>query len=111
MGREYRPMSLLPVTLLIVLGAESWAQPGRDFRPTRAEWSEIGSGLPRTIAAVTSLVIDSATPSTLYAVDSNGRLFKSIDSGWSWNSRGSVVGVSFAVVDPTNSSTMYAATS
>ena len=75
-----------------------------------AEWSEIGSGLPRTIAAVNSLAIDSATPSTLYAIDCNGRLFKSIDSGGSWKARGSVAGVSFVVVDPTDSSTIYAAT-
>jgi hypothetical protein len=47
-------MSLLPVMLLIVLGAESWAQPVGDFTPTGAEWREIGSGLPRTIAAGTS---------------------------------------------------------
>jgi photosystem II stability/assembly factor-like uncharacterized protein len=75
-----------------------------------AEWREIGSGLPRTIAAVTSLVIDSATPSTLYAVDASRRLFKSIDSGGNWRLRGSVPGVFFVVVDPTNSSTMYAVT-
>src|SRR5438876_565701 len=75
-----------------------------------AEWTEIGSGLPRTIAGVKSLVIDSATPSTLYAVDNNGRLFKSIDSGGNWRLRGSVVGVFFVVVDPTDSSTIYAAT-
>src|SRR5437016_11848533 len=72
-----------------------------------AEWSEIGSGLPRTIAGVTSLAIDSATPSTLYAVDANGRLFKTIDSGRSWELRGSVAGVSFVVVDATNSFTIY----
>jgi photosystem II stability/assembly factor-like uncharacterized protein len=75
-----------------------------------AQWSEIGSGLPRTIAGVTSLAIDSATPSKLYAVDINGRLFKSMDSGGSWQVRGSVSAVSFVAVDPKNSSTVYAAT-
>jgi hypothetical protein len=75
-----------------------------------AEWSEIGSTLPRTIAAVTTLAIDPATPSTLYAIDRSGRLFKSIDSGGSWNARGNVVGVSFVVVDPKDSFTIYAAT-
>ncbi len=75
-----------------------------------AEWREIGSGLPRTMAAVTSLAIDPATPSTLYAVEAGGRLFQSIDSGGSWKLRGSVAGVSFVAVDPTNSSTIYAAT-
>jgi photosystem II stability/assembly factor-like uncharacterized protein len=75
-----------------------------------AEWSEVGSGLPSTIAGVTSLAIDSATPSTLYAVEAGGRLFKSIDSGGSWKLRGSAVGVNFVAVDPRNSSTIYAAT-
>src|SRR5260370_5516259 len=75
-----------------------------------AEWSEIGSGLPRTIAGVKSLAIDPAAPSTLYAVDARGRLFKTIDSGGSWKLRGSVVGVNFFVADPTDSSIIYAAT-
>jgi photosystem II stability/assembly factor-like uncharacterized protein len=74
------------------------------------QWSEIDSGLPRTIAGVTSLAIDSATPSTLYAVDIDGRLFKSIDGGGSWSLPGSLGAVSFVAVDPTASSTLYAAT-
>ena len=73
-----------------------------------AEWREIGSGLPRTTPAVKSLAIDLATPSILYAIDWTGRLFKSTDSGGSWKLRGSVAGVTFAVVDPTDSSTVYA---
>jgi photosystem II stability/assembly factor-like uncharacterized protein len=75
-----------------------------------AGWSEIDSGLPRTVPAVRSLAVDSATPSTLYAIDTSGRLFKSIDSGGSWRVRGSVTLVTFVAVDPTNSSTIYAAT-
>ena len=75
-----------------------------------AGWSEIDSGLPRTVPAVKSLVVDSATPSTLYAIDTSRRLFKSIDSGGSWNVRGSVSGVNLVAVDPKNSSTLYAAT-
>ena len=39
-----------------------------------------------------------------------GRLFKSMDSGGSWKVRGSVTGLSFVAVDPTNSSIIYAAT-
>ena len=74
------------------------------------EWSEIDSGLPRTIPDIRSLAIDLATPSTLYAVDNNGRLFKSHDSGESWKVRGSLSGVRFVVVDPTSSSIIYAAT-
>jgi photosystem II stability/assembly factor-like uncharacterized protein len=54
--------------------------------------------------------MDPATPSTVYAIDLSGRLFKSIDSGRTWTVRGSVTGVNFVTVDPTNSSTIYAAT-
>jgi photosystem II stability/assembly factor-like uncharacterized protein len=75
-----------------------------------AQWTAIHSGLPRTVPAIRSLAIDTATPSTLYAIDFDGRLFKSIDSGGSWNVRGSVTGVGFVVVDPTDSSTIYAGT-
>jgi photosystem II stability/assembly factor-like uncharacterized protein len=92
----------------IILAISAVAQSG-DFT-TGAEWSEIDSGLPRTIAGVKSLAVDPATPSTLYAVDSRGRLFRTVDSGSSWKLCGSAVGVSFAVVDPTDSSIMYAAT-
>ena len=73
------------------------------------QWTEIDSGLPRTVPAIKSLVVDSVTSSTLWAIDTSGRLFKSIDSGGSWTLRGSVTGVNFVVVDPTNSSTVYAA--
>jgi photosystem II stability/assembly factor-like uncharacterized protein len=75
-----------------------------------AEWSEIGSGLPRTNPALKSLVIDSATPSTVYAIDWDGRLFKSTDAGTTFNVRGTISGVRFVVVDPTLSSTVYAVT-
>src|SRR5690348_6061313 len=68
-----------------------------------AQWTEIGSGLPRIIPAVKSLAIDPATPSTLYAIDQSGRLFKSVDSGGSWTIRGSLAGVNFVAVDPTDS--------
>ena len=78
--------------------------------PGPAQWTEIGSDLPRTIAGVSSLTIDPGAPSTLYAVEVGGRLFRSIDSGDTWSLRGSVVGVSFVAVDPRNSSTVYAAT-
>jgi hypothetical protein len=54
--------------------------------------------------------IDSATPSTLYAVDSRGRIFKTIDSGGSWKLRGSVADVNFLLADPTDSCIIYAAT-
>ena len=42
--------------------------------------------------------------------DSGGRLFQTIDSGGSWRLRGTLAGVSFLVVDPTDSSTSYAST-
>jgi photosystem II stability/assembly factor-like uncharacterized protein len=108
-------MMLLSIRLLMRRARRSFILTAAILLPAAgtvagAEWSEIGSGLPRTIPAVKSVAIDSATPSTLYAIDTSGRLFKSIDSGGSWKQRGSVVGVSFIAVDPTDSSTIYAAT-
>ena len=48
-------------------------------------------------------------PSTLYAVASNNT-FKSTDGGGSWNVISGIVRVRLLVIDPTNSSTIYAGT-
>jgi photosystem II stability/assembly factor-like uncharacterized protein len=93
-----------------VMATSALAQSAGTVTPAGVEWSEIGSGLPRTMAGVKLLVIDSASPSTLYAVDSGGRLFKSTNSGGSWKLRGNIAGVGFIVVDPTNSANIYAVT-
>jgi photosystem II stability/assembly factor-like uncharacterized protein len=74
------------------------------------QWTDISATLPRTTPAIRSLAIDSATPSTLYAIDWDGRLFKSTDSGASWKVRGSLASLRFVVVDPTVSSILYAVT-
>lgn len=80
-----------------------------------ASWSEINSGLPRAVAGISALTIDPATPSTVYARTSGGKIFKSKDGGGSWNAISShaissVTGVNSLVIDPENTSTIYAAT-
>ena len=68
-------------------------------------WNVINTGFPDT--GFDSLVIDPMAPSTLYAV-SPSRTIKSTDGGGSWN----VIfgfGLLSLFIDPTNSSTLYAA--
>jgi photosystem II stability/assembly factor-like uncharacterized protein len=84
-----------------------------------ANWVEIDAGLPRVSLGVTSLAIDPASPSTLYALtvgNSMGSqispgLFKSVDGGGSWRAIGTADGVTSLAIDPTNSTTLYAGTS
>jgi photosystem II stability/assembly factor-like uncharacterized protein len=67
-------------------------------------WNAIG--FPADIAFF-SLVMDPMAPSTLYAVGNVG-VFKSTDGGRSWNGISGVRDVRSLVVDPKNSSTIYA---
>jgi photosystem II stability/assembly factor-like uncharacterized protein len=101
---------LADLPAVVVITTSALAASAGPVAPAGAEWSEIGSGLPRTTPAVKSLAIDPATPSALYAIDWDGRLFKSTDSGAGWKVRGSVDGVRLVVVDPTDSSILYAVT-
>jgi photosystem II stability/assembly factor-like uncharacterized protein len=95
------------VVILMVAGAVARA----------ANWIEIDAGLPRVSLGVTSLAIDPASPSGLYALtvgNSMGSqispgLFKSVDGGGSW--RAIRDGVTSLAIDPTNSTTLYAGTS
>jgi photosystem II stability/assembly factor-like uncharacterized protein len=83
-----------------------------------ANWVEIDAGLPRVNLGVTSLAIDPASPSTLYALtigNSAGSqispgLFKSVDGGGSWKAIGTVDGVTSFAIDPADSTTLYAGT-
>jgi hypothetical protein len=82
-------------------------------------WSAINAGLPlpsESHIGVTALAIDPTMPSTLYAgtrgVDGLAGVFKSTDSGGSWNSlnTGLTLGVSALAIDPSTPGTLYAAT-
>ena len=48
------------------------------------QWAEASTGIPSAVPYVSALTIDPATPSTIYATASDGRLFKSIDAAGSW---------------------------
>lgn len=83
-----------------------------------ASWSEINAGLPGSHLSVNALIVDPASPSTIYAQTSGGpgglalapALFKSTDAGGTWTMVSSIVSVTTLVVDPRNSSTLYAGT-
>src|SRR5579863_2870760 len=76
-----------------------------------ASWTPINSGLPGATKGVTGLTIDLAVPSTLYAWTSDGDVFKSTDGAASWKPVGGIGGgVNALVIDPKNTSTLYAAT-
>ncbi len=88
-----------------------------------AQWSPINSGLSAMGVSVNSLVIDSASPSTVYAlttVYSTGSgaaaaivpgLLKSTDNGDNWIAVGTVAGATCLAIDPSNPSNLYAGTS
>ena len=76
-----------------------------------ARWSEVDAGLPDAVAGVTTLAIDPATVSTLYARTSGGGLFKSTDGGSTWKALSNIAGVSALALDPNSASTIYAGTS
>ena len=49
-----------------------------------ASWSAIDIGLPSTSFGIRTIAIDPASPSTFYALTRTGVIFKSTDSGGSW---------------------------
>ena len=67
------------------------------------------SGIPSASFGVVQLVIDPATPSTLYAVTSLGTIFKSTNSAGQWHPVRGVTSVNFLAINPRNASTLYAA--
>jgi photosystem II stability/assembly factor-like uncharacterized protein len=71
-----------------------------------ATWTEIGAGLPRTPVGVGAVVADPLSPSTLYALARS--LFKSTDGGGTWNVIRNTSSVSALVIDPSDSSKLYA---
>jgi photosystem II stability/assembly factor-like uncharacterized protein len=75
-----------------------------------ANWTQIDAGLARTAAGVSQVVVDPLSPSTVYAVGLNSAsLFRSTDGGDTWAALPSITGVGALAIDPTNSSTLYAA--
>ena len=83
-----------------------------------ASWVEINTGLTGIPLSVNSLVIDPASPSTIYAQTISNinnptptrALYKSTDAAATWKPVSGVSGVTALVLDPKNSSVIYAAT-
>jgi photosystem II stability/assembly factor-like uncharacterized protein len=76
-----------------------------------ASWTEINLGLPHKAVGAATIISDPRTPATIYAISTAGSLFKSTDGSANWRSISGVTAVSSLVIDPTNSSIVYAATS
>jgi photosystem II stability/assembly factor-like uncharacterized protein len=76
-----------------------------------ARWNDTSSGLPLgEVAAVSTLVVDPQTSSTLYVLTLSGSVYKSTDGGESWKALSSIAFVRVLAVDPTSASTIYAGT-
>jgi photosystem II stability/assembly factor-like uncharacterized protein len=87
-----------------------------------AQWTPASVGLTGSIPAVSALVIDRSTGSTLYALtsltplrlsgDANDifNVFKSTDGGASWKALANIARVNVLAVDPISASTTYAGT-
>jgi photosystem II stability/assembly factor-like uncharacterized protein len=73
-----------------------------------ATWSIANSGLENN--SVSGVVIDPRNSDVIYA-DTNGSLFKSMNSGASWSAIGDLFCPQFLVIDPNNSQILYAASS
>jgi hypothetical protein len=67
-----------------VMAANALAPSATALTPAGAEWTEIGSGLPRATPPSKSPAIDPATPSTLPLSIGMGRLFKRTAGGAGW---------------------------
>jgi photosystem II stability/assembly factor-like uncharacterized protein len=76
-----------------------------------AHWTSASSGLAGSVPAITALVIDASTGSTLYATTSSGGIFRSSDGGGSWRALGGISAVNAVALDPSSASTVYAGAS
>src|SRR5262245_36556992 len=73
-----------------------------------ATWTEINNGFPITGAGASALAFDPASPSTLYSWTDRGSVFKSVDGAGNWNAGRGVSDLHALVIDPRNSSKIYA---
>jgi photosystem II stability/assembly factor-like uncharacterized protein len=73
-------------------------------------WTNASTGLTGSVPALSAVVIDRETGSTLYALTSGNSIFKSTDGGASWSAVGNIIGVLVLALDPTSASIIYAGT-
>jgi len=82
-----------------------------------AGWTVINTGLPGLSVGVNALAIDPSAPGTIYAQTTPSQggmaasgLFKTTDGAANWRQLGNLGNVRCIVMDPSNSSTLYAGT-
>jgi photosystem II stability/assembly factor-like uncharacterized protein len=73
-----------------------------------ATWTSINNGLPVLGAGASALAFDPASPATLYSWSDRGAVFKSMDGAANWIASKGLSDVHSLVIDPTNSSKIYA---
>jgi hypothetical protein len=99
------PRSSLPIILLITLLVLSGASQASIVSAGLGVWTSLGP----EHAAILSLAIDPATPTTIYA--GNVGVLKSTNSGGSWINTGPAnSAVTALVIDPATPTTLYAGT-
>jgi photosystem II stability/assembly factor-like uncharacterized protein len=107
---------------IVYLATPPTGRPDTDaklFKSTNgaAEWRQVAIALPAGVV-ITSLVIDPATPSTIYAayydyLSLGGGVYKSSDSGETWTAAQDGLGgmgVGALAIDPSSTARIYAAT-
>jgi photosystem II stability/assembly factor-like uncharacterized protein len=73
-----------------------------------ARWTQINNGFPVVGAGAYALSFDPTNPATLFSWSDKGPTFKSFDGGANWIASNGVSEVHSLVVDPTDSSNVYA---
>jgi photosystem II stability/assembly factor-like uncharacterized protein len=107
-GGTVRAVAIDPANPSIVYAG---AAGGGIFKSTDggSHWSAANLGLDSRATIVNAIVIDTITPSTVYAATRVG-LFKSVDRGATWNATPLMAEVVAVAIDPATPTTLYAAT-
>src|SRR5262245_4484270 len=73
-----------------------------------ATWTPVNQGLPAQTLEIRAVVPDPNDPATAYALTTRGSIYKATNTAETW--RATIgAGVNSLVIDPTNSSVIYAA--
>src|SRR5262249_28675810 len=75
-----------------------------------ADWTPINSGLPVLGEGASALAFDASSPATIYSWCDSGVMFKTVDGAANWIAVKGLSNVHSLVIDPTDSSKIYALT-
>ena len=86
----------------------AWASGGHALA---ARWNEIDAGLPSAPQTVVALSVAPSLPTDVYALSSQGSIFRSVDAGGRWAQLQGPVHVQSLAIDPKDAANLYATTS